>query len=817
MADSRRLVKVFLASPGDLTEERKAAKTVVTDFNDLWAEEFGYQVELVGWEDTVAVFGRPQEMINRDLDRCELFVGLMWRRWGTPPDNVGKHTSGFEEEYSRSVQRRLTEGRPEISLFFKEIDPELLRDPGADLKKVLAFKEQLISEKRIYFENFNDCRDFEKKLMRCLSSFVKHLRIEEQATLPEETQVSSNEGEQQQNRPASNAVETPLSLEGADFLRHFVAKTEGRTGEAVEAVDIARFRLLTSIVGAQGNDEVFLGTHDTNLIFFKGGNFNLGRSELHGLISTGLQNFLHENVPLWQWIHGVNGFDDITLFLHTLSAPAQKQINTFAALQLILQPIPKTERWIANLFPSSWFHDNTPVPVRLAALKYLAACGTPSDLDTIRGEIDRKDNQTLPAAANAFISISLRESREGAFEHLYELQPGSVDDKLLAALFSNPATLSTEVLLRGASHQSPAVRRKVISLLCERTALPINLAEELLSDTEATVRHSALSYLVDHERVYSDDEAKNILVKPTATGIARGLIGSDPHGEACFKKFLKQRQRALKYKELEAAAAKDSIVDNDAYFILVQRSFKRLGDSLRSSIDNNFETEVSAWLSQFAGHPNYEKAKELEGFIRKTLMRKALDVIRERGDHCDLERIRRLLKNGSIEYSVEDIQYLGKHGEWEDIKLVIDMLTRQIGERTLLTISAIDQTKAKYAAQAIYALGRQRVVDLLGIEKPKELLVLVLKEIHDKVFAQLSDSYIESLLRSEDESVRKTTALKAIKSLPKKRLEKLFRQYLAGASPLHYNVIHWLDFGISVPRERAVSGAQRVLTGEWNH
>lgn len=54
MADTRKIVKLFLASPGDLSDERKAAKSVVDEVNDLLAEEFGYQVELIGWEDTVS-------------------------------------------------------------------------------------------------------------------------------------------------------------------------------------------------------------------------------------------------------------------------------------------------------------------------------------------------------------------------------------------------------------------------------------------------------------------------------------------------------------------------------------------------------------------------------------------------------------------------------------------------------------------------------------------------------------------------------------------------------------------------------------------
>jgi Domain of unknown function (DUF4062) len=83
MAASRKIVKVFIASPSDLSDERIAAKAVVDEFNSIWADSFGYHVELVGWEDVVTVFGRPQSVINKELEGCEYFVGLIWRRWGT--------------------------------------------------------------------------------------------------------------------------------------------------------------------------------------------------------------------------------------------------------------------------------------------------------------------------------------------------------------------------------------------------------------------------------------------------------------------------------------------------------------------------------------------------------------------------------------------------------------------------------------------------------------------------------------------------------------------------------------------------------------
>ena len=93
MAEHRKVVRVFLASPGDLQEERTFAKQVVDDLNQVWCAYLGYHVELVGWELTASGIGRPQELINQDLDTCEYFLGLLHKRWGTPPDKVGKYTS----------------------------------------------------------------------------------------------------------------------------------------------------------------------------------------------------------------------------------------------------------------------------------------------------------------------------------------------------------------------------------------------------------------------------------------------------------------------------------------------------------------------------------------------------------------------------------------------------------------------------------------------------------------------------------------------------------------------------------------------------
>jgi hypothetical protein len=176
MTDTRKIVKVFLGSPGDLKNERRIAKSVVDEFNKLWAESLGYHVELIGWEDTVSQLGRPQTIINRELDRCELFIGMMFKRWGTPPAGSSRYTSGFEEEFERSVSRHGETGKPEISLLFRSIDSEALIDPGQELAKVVAFRDKIIANKTLLYEEFGAASEFEAKFRACITNYVPEAR-----------------------------------------------------------------------------------------------------------------------------------------------------------------------------------------------------------------------------------------------------------------------------------------------------------------------------------------------------------------------------------------------------------------------------------------------------------------------------------------------------------------------------------------------------------------------------------------------------------------------------------------------------------------
>lgn len=816
MAGTRRFVKVFLGSPGDLADERKIAKEIVEDFNSQLADALGYQVELVGWEDTLPGVGRPQAIINRDLDGCDLFVGMLWKRWGTPP-GTEPYTSGFEEEFKRSMERNEREGRPDITLLLKDLDPASLNDPGDHLKRVLAFKEQIFAEKKLLAGTFSDIRDFEAKFRKCIQGFVINLANNEKASDLQKDQAPAAEAQSALTHEPGPT--TPLSVEGARFLRAFLITAEKATDENPLAADeVARLRLLSIIAAVHGNDQQSLGSHDANLLFKARSKFEFGRRELTGLLEDGLVHFKHENAPLWHWVTALDGFKSNLLPIYSAIGTNTQRIGALKAMRLISESIVEEENLDRNSIVSRWFSKAAETEVRIAALEYLSECGHPSDLPLINEELGRNETQTANEAADAIIHITMRDDRRAALEALYAIQPISVKQTLLDALFSRDAEFDNEILVRGLDHRNAIVRRTLVTLLLKRQALIPNLAEPLLNDSDAEVRFSALQALVTSGRSYSFEQAKAVLVRksPPQSGIlALTMSQTDVAGEAAFERYTEQYYDNLTTAQLDEED-RSVIVNQNAYFALVRRDFKQRGAHLREAISNYFVDHFESLLAKMARRYGtqtdlIEKTRSIGDFLRNKYTRKGLDIICSKLDAMDLPLVRSMLASGRVDYSSADLRYLAKFGQWCDIPLVLASFDRpEYGGKYPSILSIASSSKYTDAARTLYALGKHRLKDLLATKIPEPLLARIIPLISDKSFQSLPDADIIKLLCSENDEVRKLTSIKCVRAFPRRKVKQILDQYMA-AEQYYYNVIHWLDFGISTPRDRMLRAAGRAL------
>jgi hypothetical protein len=151
--------RVFLASPSDVLAERAVALEVANRLNTTILQAQGKLLHLTGWEYLAPSAGRPQDIINALVDDCDVFVGLLFQRWGSP---TGRWSSGFEEEFFRAQARFERTGVPHISILFKDPTPDIERSPTADYDRILAFRES-ISQSHLY-ETVSSIEDWRYKL-----------------------------------------------------------------------------------------------------------------------------------------------------------------------------------------------------------------------------------------------------------------------------------------------------------------------------------------------------------------------------------------------------------------------------------------------------------------------------------------------------------------------------------------------------------------------------------------------------------------------------------------------------------------------------
>jgi len=167
-----RLLKIFIASPGDVKLEREKAREEIIGLQPV-AQKLGYMLEAVGWETHATPgMGRSQELINALVRECDLFSGILWRKFGAP---TGEAESGTLEEFNLARERHAKEHAPEIMLYFREVHPDFLSDPGPQLQKVLDFKKQIEDGRLALYQNYRDPEHFAHLFRQHLTEYLAKL------------------------------------------------------------------------------------------------------------------------------------------------------------------------------------------------------------------------------------------------------------------------------------------------------------------------------------------------------------------------------------------------------------------------------------------------------------------------------------------------------------------------------------------------------------------------------------------------------------------------------------------------------------------
>src|ERR1039457_2354142 len=144
-----RIITLFVASPGDVVTERNHVADVAAALNRNTAAERDVQFRVLGWKTDVrpGVHERgPQGPIDKDLPiaQCDIVVGILQRRFGTPIPEMGGET-GTEHEIRAAIEAWRKSKKPEVVICFNDA-PYRPKDVAESKQatRVLEFRDEKI-------------------------------------------------------------------------------------------------------------------------------------------------------------------------------------------------------------------------------------------------------------------------------------------------------------------------------------------------------------------------------------------------------------------------------------------------------------------------------------------------------------------------------------------------------------------------------------------------------------------------------------------------------------------------------------------------
>lgn len=790
MSDTLRVLQVFIASPNDLIDERRAIKEVADELNLAFGRITGVQIQLLGWEDRLPGFGRPQGQINEDVDKADLFIGFLWRRWGSDAGNP-KYTSGFEEEFERAVERREKTGSPEISLFFKGVTITSVNNLDDQLKRVLEFKDSVAS-KKVLFATFTSDEEWKKKTWTLLHAHLLKLlksTIEQQGKdqpqapptpLPDQTETNATAQQDTTSTSAAKYQVTRAWNEALEAIKlgHL---SELSTPKGLDKLTVARIGLATAGITNRDIETNMPGVHLINLLFKNRKKIELTRVEWLLALRMNLipQAGYH---PGWYWIRKTTvKIKGLLLWLAWRDGDTRVR---HAALQYASRlNISLHVRTRQGTFIELLCNHNEPV-TRKAAAEYLTEKGREEDLPLVEKLRTDTDGDVRGQAELARTSILLRIGATDFFETSILTGPWASDD-VLTALQGHIAEIQPDVLRKGLSHPDSKIQTFVAKELAGRGLLTsddidgLNIREELPEVRRAyLLRVIATGHRVPIELVHD-------ALKPSGLYIGE-LLGPTVKADDVVAELFK----LYSYDELLTIAGADSPDAPVAYRALADRYFERFGEKVRDDLKSDFAVLRSRSKASEAASTGLGFSLRLFGAWRPDIADftvVALSALANAGSISDRELVRPFLDSKTERIRIAAVTALRRVGQPQDK----DMLLR-IAEAATAEL-AVEAAKTAL----ILAPGETGSAgSLLKSSKPAlvKLAILSLINLDPKyVWPNLQDR-----LYDEDDEIRQLTCAYVVKKFSLRRLVKLLEAYLA-RDRYFYNVTYFLDRAIYAP------------------
>lgn len=661
-----RVIEIFVASPGDLQGERDAVTEVARQATQLLAPQLNVHFTVNGWEDHPSGFGRPQEQINELLDRSEVFVGLLQRKWGSP---TGTHSSGFHEEFERARdQRRASGTTPELGLFFKEVPDHERDDPGEELTKVLEFRQQVVDAREVLFKTFDTTDAFRALLLAFLIKYA----LETSGLAA--TEVATRAPDAAAETPAIEPPSSEVHNQGDALATVERVSERLRHAERIDPVDAARLNL-TAVAALARRTEATLGVHEANILYAARRDISPSNAELFSLVDAAAESL--GTAPAWFWVERARGESDELFAVRVLIVTAiqgathMSRRRAYEMLTRIGERLPQALLSAVKTFDPAIPELTAPTDVvgRGEQALLLSTIADDDDiwpllepmLEQIDGEVDgrlvRNLFRTRPTVALSLLSRVKRSSpalADAAIEAHEALELASV-----RAVMASGNTFARGIGLR---------------LLDEKGALTEPEARGFLSDPEYQVSNAATDVMLHHGWSIGEEEWRRI----TETS-RKEILRSEP-----------RPTRSVRYHQQLPVSDLEQLINwympwtADAYEALGLVGAPGFADRVRRDLQDRFTTFAAASRvrteSMFGEHAG--QFFQHEEWNQQAFIPAALAILgQEDQTDADIDTAASFLNDQQPEIVVSAVRALGRLGAADRLDEIVTAADRAISDR----------------------------------------------------------------------------------------------------------------------------------------
>jgi hypothetical protein len=787
------VIKVFLASPNDLAPERAAASEVFARVNALAGRYLNFQFQLLRWEDIGPEFARPQAVINQMVDDCDLFIGMLWKRWG---QSTGEFSSGFQEEFERAKARNLKDGSPGIWLYLKKLDPTGAADPGEQLQRVLAFREAQQKADQIFYKEFEQSDDWSKLLHdRLIEYSLARTRRAENT----ETIHGSELGASQSLTPAvaANAAGEASDISGVevsrqlqdsvDRLRASILKSgQGFADDhdSLSALDVVRtflaaHTLLSRRVGT------LLAVHEFNAIYKQRKDLEVVPSERRELNKATISDST-DTFPGWFWL-AISDLDEALFFLLDMVLVEVQDDVKVGAMRLINDSglrVP-VEIWPALPVGSEV------ASLREEALEAIAIHGdleSQAYLDSLQADEQLTDHDLRDARFNNLVRLNpsealLRELRDDLYipeRHLDSLEKsvGRVDDGALRV---------------GVVSANDRIKLICMTELKRRGILTPEEARTGLESPRFDLRSMSLDWLIELGGISDVDEVRRIADGkndlPGPFGALSLLGGADSISVSDKDALLVKFFRAKTSEELNNLVDWFSVDGSRAYGALILNGDPEALKFVRSDLATSFKRVREGTLERVrlehgdaAAEYMLGKFAPFDEFTESTFVRSALLGIERSPTFSDADLVRPFVEKNFSTEQLSAIRVLREVGTDQDVDLLV-----------ATAASAYGQAKNE-AIEAAFKLSSDPIELALTLFRHKDGVIRAAAvTLLSRDGSQSTRDLFEKDLHSKNSEAR-IQAIKYMSShLGEAALQDLLDRYLSDTAQYYYNVVTWID------------------------